>query len=70
MGSSLDALFAGKTPNINPIEPDISIVENVVVTPTEAGSGVITPRMKIPVKPVVVPIKPPIVDKIKASNKN
>ena len=62
--------MAGNTPKIKPIEPEIIIVDNVVVIPTEAGNGVITPRRNTPVKPVVVPTKPPIVDKIKASNKN
>ena len=70
IGSNLDALLAGKTPKINPIEPEINIVDNVVVIPTEAGRGVITPKRKTPVNPVVVPIKPPIEDNIKASNKN
>ena len=64
MGSNCEALLAGNTPKINPIEPEIIIVDNVVVSPTEAGNGVITPRRNTPVKPVVVPTKPPIVDKI------
>ena len=62
--------MAGNTPKINPIEPEIIIVDKVVVIPTEAGNGVINPNRNTPVKPVVVPTKPPIVDKIKASNKN
>ena len=33
-------------------------------------NGVITPKRNTPDRPVVVPIKPPIVDKINASNKN
>ena len=70
IGSNLEALLAGNTPKINPIEPEINIVDNVVVIPTEAGRGVITPKRKTPDNPVVVPIKPPIEDKIKASNKN
>ena len=70
IGSNCEALFAGNTPKINPIEPEIIIVDNVVVSPTDAGKGVITPRSNTPVRPVVVPTKPPIVDKIKASNKN
>ena len=70
IGSNLDALFAGKTPKINPIEPEIIIVERVVIKPTEAGSGVIRDKRKTPDKPVVVPINPPIVDKINASIKN
>ena len=70
IGSNLDALFAGKTPKINPIEPEIIIVERVVIKPTEAGSGVIIDKRKTPDKPVVVPINPPIVDKINASIKN
>ena len=45
IGSSLDALFAGKTPKIRPIEPEIIIVDNVVGIPTDAGSGVIIPTM-------------------------
>ena len=45
MGSSLDALLAGKTPKIRPIEPEIIIVDNVVDIPTLAGSGVIIPTM-------------------------
>jgi len=70
MGSNLDALFAGNTPNIKPIEPDISMVDTVVVSPTEAGNGVTTPNRNTADKPVDVPINPPIADKIKASNKN
>ena len=45
IGSSLDALLAGKTPKIRPIEPEIIIVDNVVGIPTDAGSGVIIPTM-------------------------
>ena len=70
IGSNLEALFAGKTPNIKPIDPDIIMVEKVVVNPTDAGSGVIRDKRKTPDKPVVVPINPPIVDKINASIKN
>ena len=70
IGSSLEALLAGKTPKIKPMEPEIIIVDIVVVIPTDAGSGVITLRRKTPVNPVVVPITPPTVDKINASNKN
>ena len=44
IGSNLEALFAGKTPKIKPIDPEINIVDNVVVNPTEAGRGVITPN--------------------------
>ena len=62
IGSSLEALFAGKTPKIKPIEPEIIIVDMVVVIPTDAGSGVIRDKRKTPDKPVVVPINPPIVD--------
>ena len=62
--------MAGRTPKINPIEPEIIIVDKVVVNPTEAGSGVINPSKNTPVNPLVVPTKPPIVDKINASNKN
>ena len=46
------------------------MVEKVVVNPTDAGSGVIRDKRKTPDKPVVVPINPPIVDKINASIKN
>ena len=46
------------------------IVETVVVSPTEAGRGVIIPKKRTPVKPVVVPINPPIVDNISASKRN
>jgi len=70
IGSNLEALFAGKTPKINPIDPDMIMVEKVVVIHTDAGSGVIRDKRKTPDKPVVVPINPPIVDKIKASIKN
>ena len=70
IGSNLEALFAGKTPNIKPIEPEIIIVDNIVVMPTVAGRGVIRPKKKTPEIPVEVPIKPPIADKISASNKN
>ena len=70
IGSNLEALFAGKTPKINPIDPEIIIVERVVVTPTDAGRGVIKAKRNTPDNPVVVPINPPIVDKINASIKN
>ena len=70
MGSNLDALLAGSTPKIRPIEPDIIIVDNVVGIPTEAGSGVIIPIIKTPDKPVNVPISPPIIDSINASKRN
>ena len=70
IGSNLEALFAGKTPKINPIDPEMIIVEKVVVIPTDAGSGVISDKRKTPVNPVVVPINPPILDKINASIKN
>ena len=46
------------------------IVEKVVVTPTDAGSGVIRDKIKTNDNPDVVPISPPIVDKINASIKN
>ncbi len=70
IGSKLEALFAGKTPKIKPIDPEIIIVEKVVVIPTDAGSGVIRDKKNTPDNPVVVPINPPIVDKINASIKN
>ena len=70
IGSNSEALFAGKTPNINPIDPEIIIVDNVVERPTEAGKGVIMPTMKTPDNPVNVPTNPPITERIKASNKN
>ena len=70
MGSSLEALLAGRTPKIKPIEPEMIMVEIVVVIPTDAGRGVISDKTKTPDKPVVVPINPPIVDKIKASIRN
>ena len=70
IGSNFDALLAGNTPNISPIEPEIIMVDNVVVNPTDAGNGVTIPKRNTPVKPVVVPTNPPIVDKINASNKN
>ena len=41
IGSNLEALFAGKTPKIKPIDPEMIMVEKVVVIPTDAGSGVI-----------------------------
>ena len=70
IGSNFEALFAGKTPKIKPIDPEMSIVETVVVIPTDAGSGVISDKRKTPDNPLVVPINPPIVDKINASIKN
>ena len=70
IGSNFEALFAGKTPKIKPIDPEIIIVEKVVVIPTDAGSGVIRDKRKPPDKPVDVPINPPIVDRINASIKN
>jgi len=70
IGSNLEALFAGKTPKIKPIDPEMIMVEKVVVIPTDAGRGVIRDKRKTPDNPVVVPINPPIVDKINASIKN
>ena len=70
IGSNLEALFAGKTPNIKPIDPEMIMVEKVVVIPTDAGSGVISDKRKTPDNPVVVPINPPIEDKINASIRN
>ena len=70
IGSNLEALFAGKTPKIKPIDPEIIIVERVVVIPTDAGRGVIRDKRNTPDNPVDVPINPPIVDKINASTKN
>ena len=70
IGSSFEALFAGKTPKIKPIDPEMIMVEKVVVIPTEAGSGVNRDKRKTPDNPVVVPINPPIEDKINASIKN
>ena len=70
IGSNLEALFAGKTPKIKPIDPEIIMVEKVVVMPTDAGSGVMRDKRKTPDNPVVVPINPPIIDKINASIKN
>jgi hypothetical protein len=70
IGSNLEALLAGNTPNIKPIDPEMIMVERVVVIPTDAGRGVITDKRKTPDNPVVVPINPPNVDKINASIKN
>ena len=50
IGSNFEALLAGKTPKNKPIDPEINIVDKVVVTPTEAGRGVITPNIKTPDK--------------------
>ena len=36
----MEALFAGNTPKIKPIDPEIIIVEDVVIIPTDAGRGV------------------------------
>ena len=70
IGSNLEALFAGKTPKIKPIDPEMTMVERVVVIPTDAGRGVISDKRTTPDNPVVVPINPPIVDRINASIKN
>ena len=70
IGSNFEALFAGNTPKIKPIDPEIIMVEKVVVIPTEAGRGVIRDKRNTPDNPVVVPINPPIVDKINASIRN
>ena len=48
IGSNLDALLAGKTPKTNPIELEINNVDNIVVIPTDAGRGVITPKRNAP----------------------
>ncbi len=66
IGSNLEALFAGKTPKIKPIDPEMIMVEKVVVIPTDAGSGVIRDKRKTTYNPVFVPINPPIEDKINA----
>ena len=70
IGSNLEALFAGNTPKTKPIDPEMIMVEKVVVIPTDAGSGVNRDKRKTPDNPVVVPINPPIEDKINASIKN
>ena len=70
IGSNLEALLAGKTPKIKPIDPEMIMVEKVVVIPTDAGSGVIRDKRNTPDNPVDVPINPPIEDKINASIKN
>tara|TARA_Y100001978_G_C23289925_1_gene244311 strand:+ start:299 stop:511 length:213 start_codon:yes stop_codon:yes gene_type:complete len=70
MGSNLEALLAGKTPKIRPIDPEIIIVDNVVGIPTEAGNGVIIPIIKTPDNPVAVPMSPPIIERIRASKRN
>ena len=70
IGSNLEALFAGNTPKIKPIDPEMIMVEKVVLIPTDAGSGVISDKRKTPDNPVVVPINPPIEDKINASIRN
>ena len=41
IGSNLEALFAGKTPKIKPIDPEMTMVEKVVVIPTDAGLSLI-----------------------------
>ena len=41
IGSNLEALFAGKTPKIKPIDPEMIIVEKVVVIPTTTFSTMI-----------------------------
>ena len=41
IGSNLEALFAGKTPKIKPIDPEMIMVEKVVVIPTDAGLSLI-----------------------------
>ena len=50
IGSNLEALFAGKTPKIKPIDPEMIIVEKVVVIPTDVNSArsyvVIGPDLK------------------------
>ena len=56
IGSNLEALFAGRTPKIKPIEPEMIMVERVVVIPTDAGRGVIRDKRNTPDNPVVVPI--------------
>ena len=70
IGSNLEALFAGRTPKIKPIDPEMIMVEKVVAIPTDAGRGVIRDKRKTPDNPVEVQINPPIVDKINASIKN
>ena len=70
IGSNFEALLAGKTPKIRPIEPEIIIVDNVVGIPTDAGRGVIIPIIYTPDNPENVPISPPMIESIKASKRN
>ena len=58
IGSNLEALFAGKTPKIKPIDPEMIIVEKVVVIPTDAGSGVIRDKRKTPDNPCLLYTSP------------
>ena len=58
------------SPKISPIEPEITIVDNVVDIPTEAGNGVIIPIKNTPDNPVNVPTSPPMIESIKASKRN
>ena len=69
IGSSFEALFAGRTPKIKPIDPEMIIVESVVVIPTDEGSGVIIDKRKTPDNPVVVPINPPRLAKTRDSKR-
>ena len=47
IGSNLEALFAGKTPKIKPIDPEMIMGEKLVVIPTDAGRGVIRDKKYI-----------------------
>lgn len=69
-GSSLEAEIAGKIPEINPIIPAKPAPKRILSNPnTNSKSKALVKPKAIP-QTINKPIKPPITDKIMASNKN
>ena len=70
MGSSLAALFAGRTPKVRPIVPDMKTVINTVPNPIVAGNGDNKATIFTVVSPKPVPATPPKLERINDSIRN
>ena len=70
IGSSLAALFAGNTPKVKPIVPEIITVINTVPRPIVAGRGVNKAIRFTVESPKQVPVNPPKLESINDSIRN
>ena len=70
MGSNLAALFAGNTPKVRPIVPEIITVINTVPKPIVAGKGVNKATIFTVERPKPVPAIPPKLESINDSIRN